>query len=176
MLANSLDPINKPGRSDTFATNDDNVATFIMSNTTEYHNTLGQMSFGSIAAVATNAPRNIIVKSKSPRRQTKMIDTLKAFADTGATAIFVMEDVPVNNKRRAIKPLTINLPDGTRVKSTHECNITIPGLPQILTGHIVPQLKIASLIGIRVLCEAGCKVTFDKDYCDVIYDGKIILR
>jgi hypothetical protein len=45
-----------------------------------------------------------------------------------------------------------------------------------LTGHIVPQLKIASLIGIRVLCEAGCKVTFDKDYCDVIYDGKIIVR
>ena len=80
-----------------------------------------------------------------------MIDTSKAFADTGATAIFVMEDIPVNKKRRAIKPLTINLPDGTRVKSMHECNITITGLPQVLTGHIVPQSTIASLIGIRVL-------------------------
>ena len=104
-----------------------------------------------------------------------MIDTSKAFVDTGATAIFVMEDVPVNNKRQAIKPLTINLPNGTRVKSTHECDITIPGLPQVLTGHIVPQLTTASLIGIRVLCEAGCKVTFDKEYCDMIYNGKIIV-
>ena len=98
MLANSLDPISKPDRYDTFATNDDDEATCIMSNTTEYYNTLGKMSFGSIAAVATNATRNIIVKSKSPGRQTKMIDKSKAFADTGATAIFVMEDVPVNTK------------------------------------------------------------------------------
>ena len=127
MLANSLDPINKTERSNTFANRDeDNDATVVMSNTTEYHTKLGQRSFGSITAVATNAPLNIIVKSNSRRQQTKMIDTSKAFADTGATAIFVMEDVPVNNKRRAIKPLTINLPDGTRVKSTHECDITIP--------------------------------------------------
>jgi CO/xanthine dehydrogenase Mo-binding subunit len=84
-----------------------------MSNTTENHTKLGHRSIGSIAAVATNAPHNIIVKTNSRRQHTKMIDTSKAFADTGATAIFVMEDVPVNNKRRAIKPLTINLPDGT---------------------------------------------------------------
>jgi len=46
------------------------------------------------------------------------------------------------------------------VKSTHECNITIPGLPQTPMGHIVPKLSIALLIGIQVLCAAGCKVTF----------------
>ena len=34
-----------------------------------------------------------------------------AIMDTGATAIFIMEGTPVDNKRIATKPLTINLPD-----------------------------------------------------------------
>ena len=59
-----------------------------------------------------------------------------AIVDTGATAIFIMEGTPVDNKRIATKPLTINLPDGTTIKSTHCCDITIPGLPTVLMGHI----------------------------------------
>ena len=34
-----------------------------------------------------------------------------AIMDTGATEIFIMEGTPVENKRIATKPLTINLPD-----------------------------------------------------------------
>ncbi len=49
-------------------------------------------------------------------------------------------------------------------------------LPTVLTGHVVPHLAVASLIGIRPLCKAGCIVTFDNDKCDVSYNGKIILR
>ena len=100
-----------------------------------------------------------------------------ATADTGATGIFIMDGSKVENKRLATKPLIINLPDGTKVMSTHECDITIPGLPKVLTGHIVPKLSIASLIGIRVLCKPGCEVTFSKRHCGVYYnDGKLILR
>ena len=99
-----------------------------------------------------------------------------AIADTGATSIFVMEGADVINKRAALAPLTINLPDGRKVQSTHICDILIPGLPTKLTGHIVPDLKVASLFGIRVLCKAGCKVVFDKDKCEVYYQDKIILR
>jgi hypothetical protein len=36
--------------------------------------------------------------------------------------------------------------------------------------------KTASLFRIRVLCKAGCKVVFDDDKCDVLYQGKLILR
>ena len=96
--------------------------------------------------------------------------------DTGATAIFIMQGTPVANKRIATKPLTINLPDGSKIKSTHCCDINIVGLPKVLTGHIVPSLSIASLIGVRVLCEAGCTVTFNKEHCDIIYNKKTILR
>ncbi len=35
---------------------------------------------------------------------------------------------------------------------------------------------MASLIGIRILCKAGCKVTFDDKKCAVIYKNTIILR
>ena len=65
----------------------------------------------------------------------------KAIADTGATTIFIMDNTEVDNKGIATKLLKINLPDGTTIWSTHVCNIKIPGLPKILTGHIVPSLK-----------------------------------
>ena len=42
-------------------------------------------------------------------------------------------------------------------------------------GHMVPKLTIALLIGIRVLCDAGCKVLFTKNKCDAWYNGNIIL-
>jgi hypothetical protein len=99
-----------------------------------------------------------------------------AVADTGATSIFVMDGVDVANKRVATKPLTVNLPDGRKVKSTHACDINIPGLPITLTGHIIPDLKTASLIGIRPLCKVGCKGVFDNKKCDVVYEGRVILR
>ncbi len=55
------------------------------------------------------------------------------------------------------------------------CDIIIPGLPTVLTGHIVPSLTIASLIGIWPLCKAGCKTLFDNKKCKVFYKGNIIL-
>ncbi len=73
----------------------------------------------------------------------------QAIADTGATSIFIMEGTDVANKRIATSPLTINLPDGKRIQSTHVCDILIPSLPTVLVSHIVPLLSIASLIGIR---------------------------
>jgi hypothetical protein len=87
-----------------------------------------------------------------------------------------MEGAAVDNKRIVVSPLTIYLPDGKKIQSTHVCDINIPGLPTTLTGHIVPPLTIASLIGIRPLCNAGCKVIFDNKKCDVIFNRKVILR
>jgi hypothetical protein len=99
-----------------------------------------------------------------------------AIADTGATSIFIMEGVDVVNKRIATSPLQINLPDGKQVRSSHICDMAIPGLPTILTGYIVPSLTVASLIGIRPLCKAGCQVVFDDNKCDVRFNGNLILR
>ncbi len=81
----------------------------------------------------------------------------------------------VVTKHLATKALTINMPNGQKVTSTQVCNISIPGLPLTLMGHIVPHLAVASLMGISPLCNAGCMVVFDKNKCNVIYDGNVIL-
>ncbi len=81
------------------------------------------------------------------------ITTNQAIADTGTTSIFIMVGADVDNKGLAVKPLTINYLDGKQIQSTHVCDIQIPGLLTVLTGHFVPSLGIASLIGIRPLCK-----------------------
>jgi hypothetical protein len=115
----------------------------------------------------THAPEHVNVVTIAPD---------PAIADTGATSIFIMEGTDVANKQVVVRPLTINWPDGQQIKLTHVCNIQIVGLPTILKGHIVPLLNVASLIGIRPLCKAGCIVTFDDMKCDVTYNGTVILR
>jgi hypothetical protein len=102
------------------------------------------------------------------------IATNLAVADMGAMSIFIMGRVDVENKRLATKPLTVNLPDGRKIKSTHVCNIDIPGLPIALTGHIILDLKIALLFGICPLCKVGCKVIFENEQCDVVYEGRVV--
>ncbi len=99
-----------------------------------------------------------------------------AIADTGATLIFIMKGTPVNNLRKSDNPITISLPDGSKVTSTHICDITIQGLPTVLTGHIVPGTTMASLIGIRILCKAGFKVVIDDKKCEVFYKNNNIKR
>ncbi len=104
------------------------------------------------------------------------IAVLHAIANTGATSIFIMKGTPVKNLRRTNNPIMVSLLDITKVSSTHICDINIPGLPTTLTGHIVLGITMASLIGIRILCKAGCKVVFNNEKCEVFYDNDIILR
>jgi hypothetical protein len=63
-----------------------------------------------------------------------------ALTDSGATQIFIMEGTPVTNKRLTDRPLKVALADGQTVMSTHICDVYIPGLPIVLTGHIIPDL------------------------------------
>ncbi len=100
---------------------------------------------------------------------------MHAIADTRAISIFVMAGTHMSNIRPALDALTINLPNGEIVYSTHMCNISIPGLPMILTGHIIPGISMASLMGIRVLCKAGCAVTFTNTKCEVKYKDKVVI-
>jgi hypothetical protein len=98
-----------------------------------------------------------------------------AVANTGTTSIFIMACAPANNICMATKPIHISLPDGKKIVLTNICDVDIPGLPHKLIGHIVPDMKMASLLGIRVLCKAGCKVIFDNEKCQVNFEGKTIL-
>ena len=104
-----------------------------------------------------------------------MIAPSIAIADTGATSLFLTKNAPCLNKRPADSPISVTLPDGRKIFSSHICDVRIPGLPTMLTGHIMPDMTTASLFGIRVLCKAGCKVIFDNEKCQVVYKENIIL-
>ena len=51
-----------------------------------------------------------------------------------------------------------------------------PGTTHNVNGTYSPKLAIASLFGIRVLCKAGCTVTFNNDKCNIHFEDKLILR
>jgi hypothetical protein len=104
------------------------------------------------------------------------IAALHAIADTGASSIFIMKGTPAKNLCQTNNPITVSLSGGTKVSSMHICDINIPGLPTSLTGHIVPGITMASLIGIRILCKAGFKVVFDDEKCKVFYKYDIIFQ
>ncbi len=144
-----MDPI-------TFSVHDSNNATVITSN--------------------RSRARNIASALQQGVPKTLAFSDTHAIADTGATSIFVMAGTPMTNIRPAMDPLTINLPNGEIVHSTHICDISIPGLLMILTGHIVPGLSMVSLMGIRVLCKAGRKVIFTDTKCEVRFKNKVILN
>ena len=118
--------------------------------------------------------QQICAPSVHPRKPS--IPITHAVANTGATSITIMQKTPnMKNVRLATKPLTINLPDGTMVKSTHIYDLEIWELSYVLEGHIVPDLTVASLVGIRILCKMGCTVLFTDTVCYVKYQGKVIL-
>ncbi len=103
----------------------------------------------------------------APRTKIINIKDLHDIADIGVTLVCVKEGVPVLNKKPATNPLTVNLPNGRQVRSTHTCGVVVPGLPRPIVGHIVPHLAIASLYGICLLCNVGCVVVFHKDRVNV---------
>jgi hypothetical protein len=100
---------------------------------------------------------------------------LLAVANTGATSLFLTKGAPCQNKPHALNPVIVFLPDGRKIESMHLCDVMIPSLPIVLTGHIMPDMTTASLFGVRVLCKAGCQVLFDDDKCQVIFNGTVIL-
>jgi hypothetical protein len=124
--------------------------------------------------VVSNTSHALIAGATGHTRVVNIVPT-HGIVDTGTSLIFIKEDTPALNKRPTTNPITVNLPDGRKVCSTHTCDVVVPGLLQPLTGHTIPNLANALLFGIRPLCKAGCGMWFDDKKCDVWYKGWIIL-
>ncbi len=125
--------------------------------------------------VTSNTTKQIKVCAPCTQPMKPAIPRTHAVADTRATSVFVLKGTPMRNIWPTTNPLTISLPDGKVVKLTHVCNFELPGLPTILEGHIVPDLSMALLVGICILCKAGCIVIFTKTASYVMYGGNVIL-
>ena len=84
-----------------------------------------------------------------------------------------MDGAPVTNIKTALNLLKVRAAQGAKIETTHPCDVNIAGLPT-LPGHILPELAQASLISVRVLCNAGCRVIFDDQECRVYFKGKVV--
>ena len=148
----------------------------IQRNSEKNNNVTHQQAWNSIIQVNNlqDLPAaNIIFDNQ---RVVKQVEIEYALSDSGASGHFLVEGAPVTRKRVAKNPISIVLPDGSTVQSTHTCHLDIPWLPDNMTeAHIVPQLAHSSLISTRKFYEAGCKVVFDIDECRVYYNNELVL-
>ena len=100
-----------------------------------------------------------------------------AILDSFATSHFLVIALPTSDLQDAKNPLSVKLPDGARVNSTHMCTLSIPELPsKARIAHIIPGLTAYSLLSIVQLCNAGCEVIITKIACTVHYKGRLILQ
>jgi hypothetical protein len=99
-------------------------------------------------------------------------------ADSGSSGKYATIDLPVINSQTTTTPITIKLPNGHHVTSTHESKLNLPMLlPAARHVHIVPGLHNCSLLSIGQLCDsAGYEVLFINRYMSVLSDGQCILQ
>ena len=99
----------------------------------------------------------------------------EAIADAGATSHFVTPNAPLIVVKPTEKTLTVHMPQGGTLRTTHEGLLPIPWLPkEARKAHVLPGLKHASLISIKVLCKAGCKAIYEGDTVKIFYKGKLV--
>ena len=77
----------------------------------------------------------------------------------------------------ARKPISINIPDGYKLRPTHTFNLEISDIPEkAKRSHIVPGLAHASLISTSVLYNTRCKVQYDENMCGAYYNKNLVLK
>jgi hypothetical protein len=99
-------------------------------------------------------------------------------ADTGSTYHFSTTGTPYINKCM-VPPssITILLPNGRTMHSTHEAELDIPYLPSAARkAHIFPSLAAGPLISVGQLCDSGCSTAiFTAPNVSIKQAGQIIL-
>ena len=100
-----------------------------------------------------------------------------AIADTGATGHFLAFDTPKLKSEPTKNPITVELPDKSKIVSTHTTELFLPPLPpSARIAHLFPALQNTSLLSISKLCDAGCTALFSKEDVTITYQDKEILK
>ena len=135
--------------------------------------------FAMLANKDDNDDDTVVISNKERKTANVYNDSPSieyAISESGAIVHFLVEGAPVTILQVADNPISINIPNGKSMTSTHTCNLYIPWLPNHMTeAHIVTGLAHALLISTRKFCEAGCKVIFDANECRVYYKGNLVL-
>jgi hypothetical protein len=81
--------------------------------------------------------------------------------DSGCTDNFLLVNAPCLNKVKSWTPLTVRLPNGATMESSHTAELDIPGLNAAASkAHFYPGMANHSLLSVGQLCDEGYIVTF----------------
>jgi hypothetical protein len=84
--------------------------------------------------------------------------------DSGCTGHFLLANAPCLNKFKSHNPLTVRLPNGATMESTHTASLDIPELNKAASiAHIFLGMANHSLLSVGKLCNEGYSVTFRID-------------
>ena len=97
-------------------------------------------------------------------------------ADSRYNNHYVMLNTPILNKKLATTPIHILHPNGTRMSSTHTCELPLVALSPIAhKSHVIPSLTSGALFYLGQLCNDGYYVFLDKIKLHIYKDDNIIL-
>jgi hypothetical protein len=81
--------------------------------------------------------------------------------DSGCTGHFLLVNAPCLNKVKCRTPLTVRLPNGATMESSHTAELDIPKLNAAAsTAHVLPGMANHYLLSVGQLCDEGYIVTF----------------
>jgi hypothetical protein len=84
--------------------------------------------------------------------------------DSGCTGHFLLVNAPCLNKVESRTPLTVRLPNGATMESSHTADLDIPELNAADSkAHVFPGMAHHSLLSVGQLCDEGYIVTFKQD-------------
>jgi hypothetical protein len=88
----------------------------------------------------------------------------KAIVDSGCTGHILLVNAPCLNKVKSKNPLTVRLPNGATMESTHTAALYIPELNKSASiAQVSPVMANHSLLSVGQLCNEGYTVTFRID-------------
>jgi hypothetical protein len=84
-----------------------------------------------------------------------------SIVDSGCTGHFLLVNAPCLNKVKSQTPLTVLLPNGATMESSHTANLNIPELKAAASkAHVFPGMANHSLLSVGKLRNEGYIVTF----------------
>jgi hypothetical protein len=84
--------------------------------------------------------------------------------ESGWTGHFLLVNAPCLNKVETRTPLTVRLPNGATMESSHTADLDIPELNAAASkAHVFPGMAHHSLLSVGKLCDEGYIVTFKQD-------------
>jgi hypothetical protein len=87
-----------------------------------------------------------------------------SIVDSGCNDHFLLVTAPCLNKVKSRNPLTVRLPNGATMESSHTADLDIPGLNAATSkAHVFPGMAHHSLLSVGQLCDKGYIVTFQRD-------------